>query len=128
MANTYKLKIDQLYIRPTSKDSDGTDIVNVVTKVDYHYEATSPSGTIRRFDGVKLVEGRPEDQDYKAYEDITYEISQDWARHTDEEQINIYKILDSQITEAEDKIYLMPEKLPWESLPPGQEEVDAQNE
>ena len=44
MANTYLLKIDQLYIKPVyapNAEEDGTELVDVITRVDFYYEATS---------------------------------------------------------------------------------------
>ena len=126
MANTYLLLIDQLYVQPVQNLGEETELINVVTKVDWRIKGTSETGTISNFVGTKML-GSPNLENYTQYNDVTYEIAQDWCWLSDEEKSNIYQVIDSQIDIIEQQKYLKPEKMPWEELPPGQEEIDAQN-
>jgi hypothetical protein len=71
--------------------------------------------------------GSPNLEDYIQYDDVTYEMAQDWCWLSDQEKSNIYKVIDSQIKDIETPKFVKPDKMPWEALPPGQEEIDAQN-
>ena len=44
MANTYLLLIDQVYIQPLQTPEVEVELVDVITRIDFHYEATSPTG------------------------------------------------------------------------------------
>lgn len=124
MANTYLLLIDQLYIQPvldTSTEGETSELINVVTRVDYRYEATSEDGTIANWQSTKNVES-PEQESFLEYNNITYEIVQDWVRHSEEEETHIHMVLDNQITEQEVNRFQVPDRMPWEVLPPGAEE------
>ena len=127
MANTYLLLIDQLYIQPvldTSSDEETSELIDVVTRVDYRYEATSEDGTIVNWPGTKNM-GNPDPEAFLEYSNVTYETAQNWVRHSEEEESHIYMVLDNQITEREINKYTKPEKLPWEELPPGEDENGA---
>tara|TARA_B110000503_G_scaffold60661_1_gene96303 strand:+ start:397 stop:795 length:399 start_codon:yes stop_codon:yes gene_type:complete len=131
MANTYLLLIDQLYIQPVqtpNPDEDGTEILDVITKIDYNYEATSPIGNIRKYHGTKIMPSPTTAEGYFEYKDVTYEIAQSWVKNSEEDEEIIYRLLDTQIEEQEKEKFVVPGKLPWEELPPGQQEIDAQNE
>lgn len=124
MANTYLLLIDQLYIQPvleTSSDEETSELINVVTRVDYRYQATSSSGTVVTWPSTKNM-GAPDQEAFLEYDNVTYEIAQDWVRHGEEEETHIYMVLDNQITEQEVNRFQIPDKLPWEVLPPSAEE------
>ena len=130
MANTYLLLIDQLYIQPVqtpNPDEDGTEILDVITKIDYNYEATSPIGNIRKYHGTKIMPSPTTAEGYFEYKDVTYEIAQSWVKNSDEEEETIFRLLDSQITELEKGRFVVPAILPWEVLPPGIE-LDPENE
>ena len=127
MANTYLLLIDQLYVQPvldTSSEDETSELINVVTRVDYRYEATSEDGTIVNWHSTKNM-GEPEQESFLEYNDVTYEIAQDWIRHSEEEETHIYMVLDNQITEKEVNRFQVPDKMPWEVLPPGEESAPA---
>ena len=132
MANTYLLLIDQLYIQPVldiSSDttSETSELIDVVTRVDYRYEATSEDGTIVNWSGTKNIQD-PNKENFLEYNNVTYENVQDWVRHGEEEETHIYMVLDNQITEQEVNRFQIPDKMPWEVLPPGVDEENAQNE
>lgn len=126
MANTYLLLIDQLYVQPVQNLGEETELINVVTKVDWRIKGTSETGTISNFIGTKML-GSPNLENYTSYDDVTYEKAQDWCWLSDEEKSNIYQVIDSQIDIIEQQKYLKPDTMPWEELPPGQAEIDAQN-
>lgn len=130
MANTYLLLIDQLYIQPVldiSSEEETSELINVVTRVDYRYEATSEDGTIVNWSGTKNIQD-PNKENFLEYNNVTYENVQDWVRHGEEEETHIYMVLDNQITEQEVNRFQIPDKMPWEVLPPGVDEENAQNE
>lgn len=127
MENTYLLLIDQLYIQPVyapNPEEDGTELIDVVTRVDYRYEATSPDGTVVNWKSVKNM---PEAilGEFIDYANVTYEMVQDWVRHNEEEEADVFNVLDNQIKEIEINKYTKPEKLPWEELPPGVDENEG---
>ena len=125
MANTYLLKIDQLYIKPVyapNPEYDETELVDVITRVDFYYEATSETGTVKKYKITKNLDRPTESEGYQDYRDVSYETVQDWVRLLENEQQDVYDLLSNQIDEAENQDYLRPEKLPWEYLPPGVEE------
>lgn len=126
MANTYLLLIDQLYVQPVQNLGEETELINVVTKVDWRIKGTSETGTISNFIGTKML-GSPNLENYTPYDDVTYEMAQDWCWLSEEEKSNIYQVIDSQIDIIEQQKYLKPDTMPWEVLPPGQAEIDAQN-
>ncbi len=126
MANTYLLLIDQLYIQPEQNTETGDELVNVVTAVDFRYEATSDKGTVVNYRHTKHMED-PDKDLFTKYSDVTYEMVQGWCWHSEAEELEIYKILDDQIKDIETPRYVKPEKMPWDVLPPGQQEIDAQN-
>lgn len=130
MANTYLLLIDQLYIQPvldTSSEEEASELIDVVTRIDYRYQATSEDGTIANWQGTKNM-GLPEQESFLEYNNVTYEIAQDWVRHSEEEETHIHMVLDNQITEQEVNRFQKPDKMPWEVLPPGVDVENAQNE
>ncbi len=126
MASTYLLLIDQIYVQPVQTLETEDDLLDVITRVDFHYEATSPTGTKMSWQSSKDM-SNPAPENYIAYKDVTYEDCQDWVKLNEEDELEIKKILDSQIEEIEFQKYIKPDKMPWEELPPGQEEIDAQN-
>ena len=126
MANTYLLLIDQLYIQPVQNIGTEDKLVDVVTAIDFRYEGTSENGTVVNYRHTKHMED-PEKDGFTNYSDVTYETAQDWVRLSDEEESEIHKILDDQIKDIETPKFVKPDKMPWEELPPGQEEIDAQN-
>ena len=104
MANTYLLLIDQLYIQPVqtpNPDEDGTEILDVITKIDYNYEATSPIGNIRKYHCTKIMPSPTTAEGYLEYKDVTYEIAQSWVKNSEEDVEIIYRLLDTQIEEQE---------------------------
>lgn len=121
MANTYLLLIDQVYIQPLQTPEVEVELVDVITRIDFHYEATSPTGTKITWNSSKNML-TPDPKNYITYKDITYEKCQDWVRPIEVDELEIKKLLDIQIEEKETQKYLKPEKLPWEFLPPGVEE------
>ena len=130
MANTYLLLIDQLYIQAVqtpNPDEDGTEILDVITKIDYNYEVTSPTGNIRKYHNTKIMPSPTTAEGYLEYKDVTYEIAQSWVKNSAEEEETIFRLLDSQITELEKGRFVIPASLPWEVLPPGIE-LDPENE
>lgn len=126
MANTYLLLIDQIYVQPVQNIDEESELINVITKVDWRYEATSETGTVTNFTGIKMM-GLPSTESYIEYSDVTYEMAQDWCRLPEEEELRVYRVLDNQINIIEQQKYVKPDIMPWEVLPPGQEEIDAQN-
>ena len=70
----------------------------------------------------------PSSDSFTKYEDVTYEMAQDWIRHTEPEESDVYKILDDQIKDIESPRFVKPDVMPWEILPPGEDEINAQNE
>lgn len=126
MANTYLLLIDQIYVQPVQNIDEESELINVITKIDWRYEATSETGTVTNFTGVKMM-GSPSTGSYIEYSDVTYEMAQDWCRLSEDEELRVYEVLDSQINIIEQQKYIKPDIMPWEKLPPGQEEIDAQN-
>ena len=127
MANTYRLLIDNLYVQPLQTPEVEVELPMVITKVDYHYEATSEQGTIVRHKDSKEMQA-PDIDNFTKYEDVTYEYVQDWIRHTEPEESDVYKILDDQIKDIESPRFVKPDVMPWEVLPPGEDEINAQNE
>ena len=126
MANTYLLLIDQIYVQPVQNIDEESELINVITKIDWRYEATSETGTVTNFTGVKMM-GSPSTGSYIEYSDVTYEMAQNWCRLSEDEELRVYEVLDSQINIIEQQKYIKPDIMPWEELPPGQEEIDAQN-
>jgi hypothetical protein len=126
MANTYLLLIDQLYIQPVQNIGTEDQLVDVVTAIDFRYEGTSEHGTVVNYRHTKHMED-PDKDGFTSYSDVTYEMAQGWCWHSEAEESEIYKILDDKIKDIETPKYVKPEKMPWEELPPGQQEIDAQN-
>ena len=127
MANTYLLLIDQIYIQPLQTPEVEVELINVVTAIDYRYEGTSEFGTVVNFKSTKNMPS-PSSDSFTKYEDVTYEMAQDWIRHTEPEESDVYKILDDQIKDIESPRFVKPDVMPWEVLPPGEDEINAQNE
>lgn len=126
MANTYLLLIDQIYVQPVQNIDEDSELINVITKIDWRYEATSETGTITNFTGVKMM-GSPNPESFVNYNDVTYEMAQDWCRLSEDEELRVYEVLDNQINNIEKQKFLKPDVMPWEVLPPGEEEINAQN-
>lgn len=113
MANTYRLLIDNLYVQPLQTPEIEVELPMVITKVDYHYEATSEQGTIVRHKDSKEMQA-PDIDNFTKYEDVTYEDVQDWVRHDQVSELELYEILDNRISEIEKQKYVKVEKTPWE--------------
>lgn len=113
MANTYRLLIDNLYVQPLQTPEVEVELPMVITKVDYHYEATSEQGTIVRHKDSKEMQA-PDIDNFTKYEDVTYEDVQDWVRHDQVSELELYEILDNRISEIEKQKYVKVEKTPWE--------------
>lgn len=114
MENTYLLKIDQLYIKPIHSIEDDAEIVDVITRVDFHYEATSPAGTVKKYRVTSDLSRPQTSEGFLTYKDVTYEQIQDWVRLPEMQQEDVYSLLSAQIKEAEDNEYVKPDLLPWE--------------
>ena len=127
MGNTYLLLIDQIYIQPLQSPEVEVELINVVTAIDYRYECTSEHGTVVNFNSTKNMPS-PSPDSFTKYEDVTYEMAQDWVRHTQPEELEVYKILDDKIKDIESPRFVKPDVMPWEVLPPGEDEINAQNE
>ena len=127
MANTYLLLIDQLYVQPVQNIGTSDELIDVVTAIDFRYEGTSEHGTVVSFSLNKEMED-PNNDVFTRYSDVTYETAQDWVRLTEVEESEIHKILDDQIKDIESPRFVKPDKMPWEVLPPGADEINAQNE
>ena len=98
MANTYRLLIDNLYVQPLQTPEVEVELPMVITKVDYHYEATSEQGTIVRHKDSKEMQA-PDIDNFTKYEDVTYEDVQDWVRHDQVSELELYEILDNRISD-----------------------------
>lgn len=127
MGNTYLLLIDQIYIQPLQTPEVEVELINVVTAIDYRYECTSEHGTVVNFNSTKYMPS-PSSDSFIKYDNVTYEMAQDWVRHTQPEELEVYKILDDKIKDIESPRFVKPDVMPWEVLPPGEDEINAQNE